>query len=220
MNKLIYSPDQASYSVGDQQNRITVNYGLAGIYRRNLLNANRPVTVAWSANKAIYTYLKQVYRWFVASGGTSFLCDLMIDNTVLEEFEVTFVAGSFALTGIKGEQYSVKALFNVQPKYFDVATGDWFTDGGLRQKIMQVSGGQYELTGYNIDLRLTVTHIQPRTGLYILSGKDANIYIVQYQKGIYTLTGYDIDFVRIKKLLAQKGSYTLTGYAAGVTVTP
>lgn len=220
LNRLIYSPDQSTYSVGDQQNRVTTNYGIAGKYRRNLLNANRPVSVTWTCSKEIYTYLAQAYKAFVSSGGVPFICQLKIDSIKLEDFKVTFVNGSFGLTSVKGESYTIKALLNVQPKPYDVVNNDWTTDSGLTRRIINIGSGAYVLTGFTVDFRLSVTHLFANAGLYVLTGHDANIFPVRFPSGFYTLTGYDVNLTYSNGMFAAKGLYTLTGNPVGLTKTP
>ncbi len=179
MNKLNYAPEQSAYSVYDSSDRLAINYGIAGKYRRNFFNGYRLVDVSWS-NASAYSYniLAQAHRAFVRSGGASFLVDLFIDNTELEEFECVFVRNSFALTEVRGETFSVKAQLLVRPKKYDVVNNPWVTDSGLNRYFAAMGVGAFSVSGKTITFFLSSRKMNIQPANFLLAGKNATFNFV------------------------------------------
>lgn len=222
MNTLIYAPDQSSYSMADSENRLGSDVGSIGAYRRNYINGSRFVDVTWQASKAMYAYLAQAYRAFVASGGAPFLCELFLDTAnVLETRECRFVHGSFGLTGVRGETYSVKAQFCVTPKPFNADVLPYVNSGDLLRTGLTPETGHYTLTGNAVAFRLSATHMPAATGVYLLGGKSAKLVKshppIQPAAGAYVLTGQAVGLLKGKGMTAETGVYNLTGQDVTLT---
>lgn len=118
MYKLALAPDQQQYATaeGTRQVYSKLDGGL-GRYRRDLLNGTYKVDVQWTVGDADFVYLNTFYR--VVEGVNPFLMDLILDAAVLTEHECRFIPGTFRLTSIKGEQYTVRAQLEVRPAIAD-----------------------------------------------------------------------------------------------------
>jgi len=220
---LPYAPDQANYAVSDGSDRLASQPGPVGNYRRNLLNTNRVVDVSWQCDAAMYSYLAEYYRTFVSLGGDSFECDLFLETTDLKRFECVFVYGSFGLSNIQGETYSVKAQFSVKPDVYDVDKLPFVNSGNLLKSVFSVNTGTYILSGKNVLFGLAVTHFGVDAGVYTLGGINAKLMqsprSVPVDSGSYSLTGIDINTTIIPSpdsIFAETGIYNITGNAAGL----
>lgn len=224
MNKFAYPPDGATYAVDDPGNRLSISYGVAGIYGRNLLNCWRNVTVGWSVSADIYNYITQVYRWFIVNGGQSFSCNLELDEITLTEAECKFILGSLKLNSIQGLTYNVSASFSVKTPDYDVVNKPWITDDGLNRIAMQAGRGIYLLTGRPVNFRLSHIHAPMATGVYHLTGMPADLskklLAPTLEAGVYLLTGGSVEFSKGRIALLDNGVYLLTGNNVDLTYTP
>jgi len=224
MNTLIYAPDQANFSVEDSTDRLRSEIGHVGRHRRNLINGSRPVDASWQCSKAMYTYLAQAYRAFIASGGDPFLCNLILDNAnVVESFQCRFVSGSFGLASVQGETYYVRAKLAVTPKKYDINTLPFLYDASTRIVNLRASGGAYVLTGKAVTFKLSVIHLNAATGVYVLSGKNLNMIgpdrTIEIEAGSYSVSGVATKLAA-KAVIAAPGSYGVTGNDITLTKTP
>ena len=222
MNTLIYAPDQSSLSIADSDNRLSSDVGSIGSYRRNLINGSRFVDVTWQASKEMYAYLAQAYRAFVASGGSPFLCSMFLDTAnVLDLYVCRFVHGSFGLTSVNGETYSVKAQFCVTPKPYNIDVLPFVISGDLLKTGIVPEVGHYTLTGQPVAFRLSTTHMAAAPGAYVLGGQPAKLVKshppIQPAAGAYVLTGKDVALLKGKGMSAETGVYSLTGQDVTLT---
>lgn len=116
LQKLSVTPTQASYSVNDGREVVSIQLdGGAARYRRDILNANSIVSVNWVLDKTGFNYIRGFYRVTTASGSLPFLIDLIIDEADLTEHEAHFTPNSLKVTGIDGGRYLVSAELEVKP---------------------------------------------------------------------------------------------------------
>lgn len=113
---------QNGYTVnfGDDVGEIQLDGGLPRTYIKTKRNAHA-VNIGWTLNKAQYNTMMAFWRVYQAEPNP-FLIDLIIDSSELEEYEATFVPGSFSLGSKNGPTYSLSAQLRVKQgfKHLDV----------------------------------------------------------------------------------------------------
>ena len=106
-------PDKARYRARPRGRAITSRYdGSQGRYRRDY-DGPAEVAVQWSANAAQYGELVGLYRDTLRNGSLPFTMDLVVEDGTPETQTVRFVPGSFRLSGIAGNQYTLTANLEV-----------------------------------------------------------------------------------------------------------
>lgn len=117
IQKLIFPPDQSSYSVTDGTEVLSVQLdGGASRFRQDILNANCKITVQWTLDRDKYAYIKSFYKYLTMSGALPFLLDLYIDNPYeLTEHVCHFVPGTFGLKSQSGLAFVVSAQIEAIP---------------------------------------------------------------------------------------------------------
>jgi hypothetical protein len=115
--KLTLAPDQSGYTAGTAENEI-LSVKLDGgfsRYRRDQLRSTFNVDVQWTVGPVQYAYLRAFYRTAVNQAEEVFEIDLQADDPVMRTYEAHFVPGSFKLSAVTGNQYTVGASLEVKP---------------------------------------------------------------------------------------------------------
>lgn len=115
------TPDQANYSAepGTEVARIQHD-GPSGRYRRSVLNSARRVSVLWYCDAAEYALLQRAYLAWVAAGGQAFVMELILQSPDLVAHTCSFIPGSFRMTSVQEQTYTVQAELEVQPTPYEV----------------------------------------------------------------------------------------------------
>lgn len=115
------APDEANYSAepGTEVARVQHD-GPAGVYRRSVLNSARRVTLLWYCTAEEYALLQQAYLAWVFAGGQAFVMELLLQSPDLVAHTCSFIPGSFRMTAVQEETYTVQAELEVLPTPYDV----------------------------------------------------------------------------------------------------
>lgn len=120
LQKLLYPPDQESYSVTDGTTVVaTALDGGSSRYRADLLDAAAIVTVQWTLGPADFQFFKAFFRTALANGALPFLIDLYMDNAELTEHEVHIVPGTFKLASQQGNTFIITCNLEAIPNNTD-----------------------------------------------------------------------------------------------------
>lgn len=169
------SPDFSNYGFADQSNRTTVNYGMAGLHRRTLLNNEGLISVQWATDAAGYTELAKIYRSSIALGNLPFTCDLLLDKTETETYTCNFVVGSFSLQSVQGLCYNVTAQLQILHDNYDVVNNPWINNAALSSFSLPATTARYSLTVENVNLVPSFIEFLPEFSSYLFSAKDSNL---------------------------------------------
>lgn len=122
MRKLIYRPEVSGYRMKPTEDVLSVNV-VGGHSRKRLdaINSTSTVNVTWLLGTEGYDYIMAFYRSVAKKSTAVFLIDLIVDSSTLQEYTVSFVPGSFGLTGVKGLSHTVTAQLEVHPRPVDTA---------------------------------------------------------------------------------------------------
>jgi hypothetical protein len=83
--------------------------------RQDKLGIVHIIDVAWYVGPDDYKYLMAFYRTGTSQGALPFTIDLVIDDSVPEEYTATFVPQTFRLESIEGITFTVRAQLAVVP---------------------------------------------------------------------------------------------------------
>jgi len=145
--KLDLRVDQNGYSVTMPTALVQASLdGGAPRTRLDILGQWITVGVQWTTGPLGYKYLKQVQRYVElgdsagnGGGGAHFTIDLIIDHDYIEEYEATFVPGTFNLNNQSGDLYVVTASLWVMPKVG--VDGSWPTLEEYQSVLLDEGGG-------------------------------------------------------------------------------
>jgi len=155
LTKLTIPPNQASYSVKDGNETLSVKLdGGQSRYRRDILEASSIVDVAWSVNGAEFQYLRAFYKTTSRRGSLPFLIDLYLDLPTLTEHEAYFVKDTVKFPSQRGLEFTVSAQLEVKPLEADddynQAIVDLYNEYGSYEAAQEVLAQLEQLT--NVDL--------------------------------------------------------------------
>jgi hypothetical protein len=89
--------------------------------RQDKLGSVHIIDVAWFVGPDDYKYLMAFYRTGTSQGALPFTIDLVIDDSVPQEYTATFVPQSFKLESVEGLTFTVRAQLAVLPTTADAA---------------------------------------------------------------------------------------------------
>lgn len=109
-------PDQNGYAVnfGKEYAAIEVAGGLPRT-RRDFIGSSANLSVSWTTDRFGYEYIRNAYRFFVASGAQPFFIDLIVGSGSLVQHIAKFVPSTVALSGVDGIRYTVTAQIEAYP---------------------------------------------------------------------------------------------------------
>ena len=112
--KLQLPPAQAGYGVAPGVTFKQAQLG-GGRSRFRLDQANAPAvaSVQWVLGPVQWQYLQAFVRTTIVRGALPFLCDMIFDDHLVQEYEVHLMPGSFGLSGVQGMRYTAKAQVEV-----------------------------------------------------------------------------------------------------------
>jgi hypothetical protein len=112
--KLQLPPAQAGYGVAQGATFRQAQLG-GGRSRFRLDDANAPAiaSVQWVLGPVQWQYLQAFVRTTLVRGSLHFMCDLIFDDALVQEYEVHLLPGSFGLSGVQGMRYTAKAQVEV-----------------------------------------------------------------------------------------------------------
>lgn len=153
MLRLIFPPDQASYSFVDGEEVVRVQLsGGRGRYRRDTLNASKDVTVSWTVSPEKYKYLRAFYATAVLRTSERFIVSLVLDGPFQEDYEANFVPNSMQLQSLTGHTYVVTAKLEAVSKVRDNTLDDYFVN-----LYGEFSGMSFELAIDRLDQIVNIT---------------------------------------------------------------
>jgi hypothetical protein len=118
--KLMLPPAQGGYSAAPGETFKQAKLG-SGASRFRLDSANAPATIniQWACSPIQYQYLMAFGRSVVSNWSLYFLCDLILDSALLQEYEVHLVGGPPSLVSVQGHLMTVRAQAEVVPQAAD-----------------------------------------------------------------------------------------------------
>lgn len=109
-------PDSSSYVVTDGEDAIFTKLdGGLGRYRLDKVGASKTVECQFSLTRSEYSYFRSFYDEHAMHGGNSFLIDLVIDDSGLEEHQAFIKPGDVQLSEQVGLLYVVSMTLEVKP---------------------------------------------------------------------------------------------------------
>jgi hypothetical protein len=135
MEKLILEPVQAGYATQPPTEVLRQQLdGGAGRYRADIIGGASIVNVAWVLDEGQYQYLWAFFRAKTARGSSSFLIDLVLEETEMTERTAHFLPGTLKLDSKQGEVYFASAQIEIEAieadDDFDNAIADAFEGAG------------------------------------------------------------------------------------------
>lgn len=116
LNVLNLIPDQSNYTLQMPTGVLSAQLdGGAPRTRADILGMYIPVTVQWSGDFTLYSYLQQAYRFCEVNGGAHFMIYLILDTGFVVQREAMWVHGSLKMISNQGDQYVVGANILVAP---------------------------------------------------------------------------------------------------------
>lgn len=115
MIKCKVSPDQTNYAI--KEGKDTIMTELAGgraRYRRDLVGSSVEIEVQWTLNPTEYQYLRAFYN-YLNKGADAFVIDLLYETATMREYIAQFKPGTWKLSGVKGQAFTVRSTLEVMP---------------------------------------------------------------------------------------------------------
>lgn len=114
--KLELDIDASAYSwiVGNEILQAVVDGGPSRT-RIDFIGAPSIASIQLVLIESEYQYLNAFYRLSISRGSLPFVMDMILDDAPLQEYQCTFVPGTFSLNGKSGDAFIVTAQLEVKP---------------------------------------------------------------------------------------------------------
>lgn len=123
MLDMFLTPIQTNYAA-QFPGALTVGLDSPASFSRKDVNNTFPVSVSWSVDAYGYQYLRSFFRGGVDKGSAPFNVNLVLENSTVSSYQTFFVPGSWQLTTVEGDKFTVQATLEVLSPPADDAYDD------------------------------------------------------------------------------------------------